>query len=230
MRGRISALRLNNIDSYIDPLFPGFFSVQIPCGILLCNQANITSMSDPFIGEIRIFAGNFAPNGWALCNGQLLQISQNTALYAVIGTTYGGDGKTNFALPNLQGQIPVQFGEGSGLSNRNLGASFGEETATLTANQMPAHSHSATIKGASTGTTNQPQDNLFGKIPRTNMYSAPDAALTNMAEGSISLQSAGGSLAHNNMQPYTTLNFIIAIHGLFPVRSYVPLGDWIILV
>lgn len=176
-------------------------------------------MSDPFIGEIRIFAGNFAPYGWAFCNGQLLSISQNTALFAVIGTTYGGDGKTNFALPNLQGRIPVQFGQGPGLSNRDLGASFGEETATLAANQMPAHGHSATIKGASTGATNQPQDNLFGKIARTNMYSSPDAALTNMAEGSISLQNAGGSLAHNNMQPYTTLNFVIAIYGIFPARS-----------
>ena len=176
-------------------------------------------MSDPFIGEIRIFAGNFAPYGWALCNGQILSISQNTALFAVIGTTYGGDGKTNFALPNLQGRIPVKFGQGPSLSNRDLGASFGAETAALTANQMPSHSHSATISGANTGTTNQPQDNLFGKIPRTNMYSTPDAALSNMAEGTISLQDAGGSLAHNNMQPYLTLNFIIAISGIFPVRS-----------
>jgi microcystin-dependent protein len=176
-------------------------------------------MSDPFIGEIRLFTGNFAPFGWAFCNGQMLSISQNTALFAVIGTIYGGDGKTNFALPDLQGRIPMQFGQGPGLSNRDLGASFGAETATLTANQMPAHSHSATIKGANTGTTNQPQDNLFGKILRSNMYSTPDAALSNMAEGSIPLQNAGGSLAHNNMQPYLTMNFIIAIIGLFPVRS-----------
>lgn len=176
-------------------------------------------MSDPFIGEIRIFAGNFAPEGWALCNGQLLQISQNTALFSIIGTTYGGDGRSTFALPNLQGRIPVSFGQGAGLSNLVLGQSYGSEAVTLTANQMPSHGHSATIKGANAGTTNQPQDSLFGKVPRTNMYSTPDATPTNMTEGSISLQNAGGSLAHNNMQPYLTLNFIIAINGIYPSRS-----------
>lgn len=176
-------------------------------------------MTDPFIGEIRIFAGNFAPYGWALCNGQLLPISQNTALYSIIGKTYGGDGKTNFALPNLQGRIPLHFGQGPGLSNRNLGEPIGSETVSLSGNQMPAHSHSATIKAANAGSINQPENNLFGKILRTNMYSTPDAALTNMAEGSLSLQNAGGSLAHNNMQPYLTLNFIIALTGVYPPRS-----------
>ena len=176
-------------------------------------------MTEPFLGEIRIFAGNFAPEGWAFCNGQILSISQNSALYSIIGITYGGDGRSTFALPNLQGRIPVNFGQGAGLSNRSLGLSYGSETVTLAANQMPSHGHSATIKGANAGTTNQPQDNLFGKVPRTNMYSTPDAALSNMAEGSISLQNAGGSLPHNNMQPYLTLNFIIAIIGLYPIRS-----------
>lgn len=176
-------------------------------------------MTEPFLGEIRIFAGNFAPEGWAFCNGQILSISQNSALYSIIGTTYGGDGRSTFALPNLQGRIPVNFGQGAGLSNRSLGLSYGSETVTLAANQMPSHGHSATIKGANAGTTNQPQDNLFGKVPRTNMYSTPDAALSNMAEGSISLQNAGGSLAHNNMQPYLTLNFIIATSGIYPIRS-----------
>lgn len=176
-------------------------------------------MTDPFIGEIRIFAGNFAPNGWALCNGQLLSIAQNSALYSILGTTYGGDGRTNFALPNLQGRIPLHFGQGPGLSNRDLGEPIGSETVSLSGNQMPAHSHSATIKAANAGSTNQPENNLFGKILRTNMYSTPDAALTNMAEGSLSLQNAGASAAHSNMQPYLTLNFIIAVMGAYPLHQ-----------
>ena len=176
-------------------------------------------MSDPFLGEIRIFAGNFAPLGWAFCNGQLLPISQNAALYSILGPTYGGDGRSTFALPNLQGRIPISFGQGPGLSLHTLGESLGSEAVSLTEGQMPSHSHASSIKGANRGTTNQPENNLFGKILRTNMYSTPDAPLISMAEGSLSLQSSGGSEAHSNMQPYLTLNFIIALQGIYPPRS-----------
>ncbi len=176
-------------------------------------------MSDPFIGEIRLFAGNFAPLDWAFCDGQIMQIAQNTALYSILGTTYGGDGKTTFALPNLMGRIPLSFGQGPGLTKHELGETFGSETITLSANQMSAHSHSATVKAANAGTTNQPQNNLFGKIARSNIYNTPDAALANMAEGSLSLSNSGGSQPHSNMQPYLTLSFIICVYGLYPVRD-----------
>jgi microcystin-dependent protein len=177
------------------------------------------SMSDPFLGEIRLFAGNYAPYGWAFCDGQIMQIVQNSALYSILGTTYGGDGKTTFALPNLKGRIPLHFGRGDGLTNHELGEAFGSETVTLTANQMPEHSHSAAIKAANAGTTNLPQNNLFGKIARSNIYSTPDASLANMAEGSVALANSGGSQPHSNMQPYLTMSYIIAIYGIYPIRG-----------
>jgi microcystin-dependent protein len=176
-------------------------------------------MSDPFLGEIKLFAGNFAPYGWAFCDGQIMQIAQNSALFSILGTTYGGDGKTTFALPNLKGRIPLHFGQGPGITNHKLGEAFGSETATLAANQMPAHIHSATVKAANAGSTNQPENNLFGKIPRSNIYNTPDASLVNMAEGSVTLANSGNSLTHYNMQPYLTLNFIIALMGVYPARS-----------
>jgi microcystin-dependent protein len=176
-------------------------------------------MSDPFIGEIRLFAGNFAPHGWAFCDGQIMQIASNTALYSILGTTYGGDGKTTFALPNLKGRIPIHFGQGPGLTKHELGDVVGSEMVSLSLNQMPAHNHTATVKAANAGTTNQPQNNLYGKIARSNIYNTPDASLANMAEGSVSLTSSGGSQPHSNMQPYLTLSFIIAIYGLYPIRS-----------
>jgi microcystin-dependent protein len=176
-------------------------------------------MSDPFIGEIKMFAGNFAPFGWAFCDGQIMQIAQNAALYSILGTTYGGDGRTTFALPNLKGRIPLHFGQGPGLTNHALGEAVGSENISLASNQMPAHSHTATVKGANAGTTNLPANNLFGKIARSNIYNTPDATLVNMAEGSLSLANSGGSLPHSNMQPYLTLSFIIAIYGIYPIRS-----------
>jgi len=176
-------------------------------------------MVDPFIGEIKMFAGNFAPYGWAFCDGQILQIVQNTALFSILGTTYGGDGIKTFALPNLKGRIPINFGQGPGLSGYALGQAVGSEDASLASNQMPAHSHSAAIKGANAGTTNLPENNLLGKITRMNTYNTPDAPLVNMAEGSVSLSNSGGSQPHSNMQPYITLNFIIALQGLYPVRG-----------
>lgn len=176
-------------------------------------------MSDPFLGEIKLFAGNYAPYGWAFCDGQIMQIAQNTALYSILGARYGGDGKTTFALPNLKARIPLHFGKGPGLTTYALGETFGSEKVALSINQMPAHSHSAIVRAANAGTTNQPENNLFGKIARSNIYSTPDATLTNMAEGSAALENSGASQLHTNMQPYLTLSFIIALMGLYPIRD-----------
>jgi microcystin-dependent protein len=176
-------------------------------------------MSDPFIGEIKLFAGDFAPYGWAFCDGQIMKIAQNTALFSILGATYGGDGKNTFALPDLRGRIPLDFGLGPELTNHALGDVVGSENVTLSANQMPSHNHSATVKAANAGTTNQPQNNLFGKIARSNIYNTPDANMANMAEGSVALGNSGGSQPHSNMQPYLTLNFIIAVYGIYPVRD-----------
>jgi microcystin-dependent protein len=171
-------------------------------------------MSEPFIAEIRIFAGNFAPRGWAFCNGQLLPISQNTALFSLIGTTYGGDGRTTTALPDLQGRAPMHPGRGPGLTDKRLGERGGVEQVTLTEAQMPNHSHSL-IGDDNDGDTTNPQNAAVGA--GNQLFAAPGAATTPMA--SQSLPMAGGSQAHNNMQPYLAMNFIIALVGLYPSRS-----------
>ena len=173
-------------------------------------------MADPFVAEIRIFPFNFAPKGWAFCNGQLLPISQNTALFALLGTTYGGDGKSTFALPNLQGSAAMHPGQGSGLSLRDLGEIGGAESITLLQSEIPAHTH--TLKASI-----EPGDN---RLPNPNValsvstgafaYVGGSPPLTAMAPQA--LPPAGGSLPHNNMQPYLTLNFNIALQGVFPPR------------
>lgn len=170
-------------------------------------------MSEPFVAEIRIFAGNFAPRGWAFCNGQLLPVSQNTALFSLIGTTYGGDGRSTTALPNLQGRAPMHPGRGPGLTARRLGERGGVGAVTLSEAQMPNHSHqwSASFSDADRP---DPAGNYFGR--GNDAYVAP-ANLGTMAEQM--LPSAGGSQAHNNMQPFLTMNFIIALVGLYPSRS-----------
>lgn len=172
-------------------------------------------MSEPFIAEIRIFAGNFAPRSWAFCNGQLLPLSQNTALFALIGTTYGGDGRTTTALPNLQGRAPMHPGIGPGLTSRSLGQRGGDEHVTLSETQIPNHNHIAKASDEK-GETNLPKENVFAQstIPIASVYSAesPD-----VIGGELTL--SGGSQAHNNMQPYLTLNYIIALQGLYPSRS-----------
>jgi len=170
-------------------------------------------MSEPFIAEIRIFAGNFAPRGWAFCNGQLLPVSQNTALFSLIGTTYGGDGRTTTALPNLQGRAPMHPGRGPGLTDKRLGERGGVETVTLTEAQMPNHNHTwnASFQDADRP---DPAGNFFG---RGNQDYASVNNLGDMA--SQMLPSTGGSQAHNNMQPYLTMNYIIALVGLYPSRS-----------
>jgi len=175
-------------------------------------------MSEPFIAEIRIFAGNFAPRSWAFCDGQLLPISQNTALFSLIGTTYGGDGRTTTALPNLQGRAPMHPGRGPGLTARRLGEKVGIETVTLSEAQIPSHSHTAraTTNGAAPGgPTNT------SSLARTgggdSYQSNTTANLVDLA--SQTLSTTGGSQSHTNVQPYLTLNFIIALQGLYPSRS-----------
>lgn len=172
-------------------------------------------MSEPFVAEIRIFAGNFAPRGWAFCNGQLLPISQNTALFSLIGTTYGGDGRTTTALPNLQGRSPMHPGRGPGLTDRRLGQIIGAETVALSEAQMPLHTHTLNVSNKS-GDSNLPVNNVFAKssIPLASVYSDNSP---NKDGGTLS--SLGASQAHNNMQPFLSLNYIIALVGLYPSRS-----------
>lgn len=169
---------------------------------------------DPYIGEIRQFAGNFAPKDWALCNGQLLPISQNTALFSLLGTTYGGDGKTTFGLPNLCGKAPMQYGQGPGLTDRSPGEDGGSPAVTLLQTEIPAHTHSA--MGGPKAATTAPDNAGWGAIDRlgTALYaSTPNAQMHPMALGV-----AGGSQPHNNMQPFLGMNFIISLHGVFPPR------------
>lgn len=175
-------------------------------------------MSEPFIAEIRIFAGNFAPRGWAFCNGQLLPIAQNTALFSLIGTTYGGDGRTTTALPNLEGRAPMHPGRGPGLTSRRLGEKVGTETVTLTEAQIPSHSHTARAD-TNNGSTNVPATTTslagsgFDRLYQT------DTTENLVDLASEALSSTGGGQAHDNMQPYLALSFIIALVGLYPSRS-----------
>jgi microcystin-dependent protein len=175
-------------------------------------------MSNPFVAEIRIFTGNFAPTGWALCNGQLLPISQNTALFSLLGTTYGGDGKSNFALPNMQGSAPMQFGQGAGLSLRDLGETGGEPTVTLLQTEMPAHSHG--VQAAGSGGLPSPTNNAWasGQKGHPGSYAASNPG-TNVQMSPFGTSISGGNLPHNNMPPFLALTFIIALQGVFPSRS-----------
>jgi microcystin-dependent protein len=169
----------------------------------------------PYIAEIRMFAGNFAPLGWAFCNGQLLAISQNDALFSLIGTTYGGDGFTTFALPDLRGRAPVHMGQGPGLQNFVLGQQGGAEVVTLNVAQLPIHSH---VAGASSA--NGSSDGPAGGVPARNAAGAPQYGTppnTNMA--AAALQSTGGTQPHTNMQPCLAINFIICLEGIYPSQN-----------
>ena len=172
-------------------------------------------MSEPFVGEIRMFAGNFAPSGWSYCDGQLLAVSQNDALFSLLGTIYGGDGRTTFGLPDLRGRIPIHHGSGAGLSSRNLGAKLGSEKVTLTSSELPSHSHnvSATASGASSGTPT-------GNVPAgasTNVYSTALGSTETLNSAAVS--NTGGSQSHNNLMPTLCVHFIIALVGLYPSRQ-----------
>jgi microcystin-dependent protein len=174
-------------------------------------------MSNQFVAEIRIFAGNFAPTGWALCNGQLMPISQNTALFSLLGTTYGGDGKSTFALPDLQGSAPMQQGQGPGLSLRVLGEVGGEQNVTLLQTEMPAHGHGVQA-AAGTGLAD-PTNNVWASGAKGfgSVYSPSSGSNTPMSPAATSI--TGGNLPHNNMMPYLCLTFIIALQGVFPPRT-----------
>ena len=180
-------------------------------------------MSSPFVAEIRIFPYNFAPTGWAFCAGQLMPISQNTALFSLLGTTYGGDGKSTFALPNLQGSAPMQQGQGPGLSDRILGETGGSQDVTLITSEMPAHTH---VINADTGFASTPDPNQaiymranfddgMGHTGGVQVYSnvAPNTLMN-----PLSLAIAGSSFPHNNMMPSLGVNFCIALQGVFPAR------------
>ena len=176
-------------------------------------------MSSPFVAEIRMWACNFAPTGWAQCNGQLLPISQNTALFSLLGTTYGGNGQSTFALPDLQGRAAMFWGQGQGLSLRDLGEMSGVDNVTLLQAEIPAHSH--TIGGATVGngTAQTPTGNIWAAAPAGRgtlaLYGTPATGAMNPN----ALTLTGGNLPHNNLQPYLTLNFCIAMQGVFPPRS-----------
>jgi microcystin-dependent protein len=174
---------------------------------------------DPYIGEIRIFAGNFAPKDWALCNGQLMAIVQNTALFSILGTNYGGDGKTTFGLPNLQAATPMSQGSGPGLTPRQVGEVGGSPTVTLTAAQLPGHSHTFGVElglGDQTAVAN----NFVAANRNASAFTAPNAPnLNTQPMNAAAIANSGGSQPHNNRQPFLGLTFIICLNGIYPPRS-----------
>ncbi|MBL8242469.1 MAG: phage tail protein [Bryobacterales bacterium] len=173
-------------------------------------------MSEPFIGQIMIFGGNFPPKGWAFCDGSLMAISQNTALFSILGTMYGGDGRTTFGLPDLRGRVPIGMGSGPGLSSYTEGQMGGQETHTLLTTEMPAHTHAVAVAASNEANTpqNRPGGNVLGAANIYDLPASADAAL-----GGVSCGSAGGGQPHENRQPYLAMNYIIALAGIFPSRS-----------
>ena len=173
-------------------------------------------MAQPFIGEIRMFAGNFPPNGWMFCDGQLMPISQNDALFILIGTTYGGDGQETFALPNLQSRVPMHFGNGPDGVNYQMGESGGVESVTLTTQQIPVHTH--TLIGSSGGATQTgPGGNIYATSAQVEYATAGLTTDSNMNAAAIS--PVGGSQPHENLQPYICINYILSLFGLFPSQT-----------
>ena len=170
-------------------------------------------MSEPFVGEVRMFAGNFAPRGWAFCDGQLLAVSQNDALFSLLGTIYGGDGRTTFGLPDLRGRLPIHAGSGPGLSPRRLGSKGGAENVTLTVNELPSHTHNWSVNGSQANSP-KPQDKTFARAAGQ-AYSSEDASGT---LASTTLDAIGGSRSHTNLMPFLCINFIIALFGIYPSR------------
>jgi microcystin-dependent protein len=176
-------------------------------------------VADQFIAEIRVFPFNFPPIGWAFCNGQILSISQNTALFSLLGTSFGGNGTSNFALPDLQGSVPLAWGQGPGLSPYELGQIGGEQAVTVLAVQMPAHTHALQAEsGEATTKTPGPTNSLARSNP-TFIYTGPTPTPPQQPLAAGTVGTAGGNQPHNNLMPYLTLNFCIALQGIFPARS-----------
>jgi len=173
-------------------------------------------VADPFVAEIRLFPFNFAPRGWASCDGQLLPIAQNTALFALLGTTYGGNGQSNFALPDLQGRAPMHHGQGPGLSLHDLGEAGGEAAVTLLPSEMPAHQHTMQAKNDD-ALDDDPEGALLARSVGAAAYVASSTSVVAMAPEAVA--PAGSSSPHNNMQPYLTVQFCIAMQGVFPPRT-----------
>jgi microcystin-dependent protein len=174
-------------------------------------------MSEPFLGEIKMFGGNFAPRGYALCDGQLLAIAQNTALFSILGTTYGGDGRTTFALPDLRSRVPVHAGTGPGLSQYRLGQEGGAETVTLTVNNLPPHNHAALAAGPA-GNSNDAIGNIWADDAGVSAATYSSAPATGTMRGDA-IGNTGSGQAFLNVQPYQVINFIIALQGIFPSRN-----------
>lgn len=173
---------------------------------------------DPYIGDVRLFAGNFAPVGWVLCNGALLSISENDALFALIGTTFGGDGITNFGVPDLRGRVPVGQGTGPGLTPRTIGAQFGVESVTLLAQQMPAHNHSFNASTAA-ATAAVPTANVFAQTAGDTIYTEVPAQPNAQTMNAASVQNSGGTQPHDNIMSTTAINYIMCVQGVFPSRN-----------
>jgi len=203
------------------------------------TEQSETNMSDPFIGQIMMVGFNFAPQSWALCNGQLLPISQNTALFSLIGTNYGGDGRSTFGLPDLRGRAPIHQGQGPGLSARNMGQAGGIESVTLSQLEMPSHTHNANLNlnvsvtsalkasaGLGGGTATA-AGNALGQIETIYSENTPDQTMdaasidSTVTDGGsgVAVNPAGGSRPHQNMQPFQVVNFVICLYGIFPPRS-----------
>lgn len=181
-------------------------------------------MGTPYLGEMRLFAGNFAPRGWAFCNGQSLSIAENDALFALLGTIYGGDGQNTFNVPDLRGRVPLNQGQGPGLSSYTIGQAAGVETVTLQTSQMPAHSHSLNATTA-TGSVTTPGPTVMLATPveagvNTSLYVVPgSSAMVQAPMAPQSIGPAGGNTPHENMMPFQSINYIIALEGIFPTRN-----------
>lgn len=172
-------------------------------------------MSEPFVGEIRMFAGNFAPRGWAFCDGQLLAVSQNDALFSLFGTIYGGDGRTTFALPDMRGRVPIHAGQGPGLSQRRLGSKGGAENETLTVNQLPSHGHPA--RAVNENADNRLPQEQLPAIAQGDLYASREGGVLNFSNQAVT--SVGGSQSHTNLQPFLCIHFIVALVGIYPSRQ-----------
>jgi len=174
-------------------------------------------MSEPFVGEIRMFAGNFAPRGWAFCDGQLLAVSQNDALFSLLGTIYGGDGRTTFGLPDLRGRIPIHAGHGPGLSERRLSAKGGAEKVTLTVNQIPSHNHNVKCDDFVGDSFGDGGSNNIAAGTTNRVFTTDDSSTQSLNSNTIA--SVGGSRSHTNLMPYLNIHFIIALFGIYPSRT-----------